>query len=262
MVLQRLLEHGQVVVGDDHDEVDHGLRDAPAGGHRPRAVARAELVLIAVHRHHDGVVVTVVAALDLDDEVATGDGPHEVDGVHRRLGAGVAEPPARQPEAAGQLLGDDDGVLGRLGEVSAQPHTPLDRFDDGRVGVADEHGAVAGVQVHVLRAVHVVDLRPSAVADPHRARAGDHPTGRCSAGQAAACPLPHLGRAGLALEEPHLLPGDQVGDRRPGTRGVSERCHGGQPLRCRQRRSHAPVIRRSSSGTSLGTSAPEVVDTG
>ena len=82
-------------------------------------------------------------------------GAHQVDGVHRRLGAGVAEAPQRQPEPAGQLLGDDDRVLGRLGEVRALGDPALHRLDDRRVGVADDHHAVAAVQVDVLGAVDV-----------------------------------------------------------------------------------------------------------
>jgi hypothetical protein len=61
-------------------------------------------------------VVPVVAALDLDDDVPTGGGPEQVHRIHRRLGPGVAEPPQRQPEPPGELLGDDDGVLGGLRE--------------------------------------------------------------------------------------------------------------------------------------------------
>ena len=55
-----------------------------------------------------------------------------------------------QPEAPAELLGHDDRVLGRLGEVGAERHPALHRLDDGRVGVADHHHAVAAVQVDVL----------------------------------------------------------------------------------------------------------------
>jgi hypothetical protein len=47
-------------------------------------------------------MVAVVAALDLDDQVAAGDRAHQVDGVHGRLGARVDEP----PERAGMTWGD------------------------------------------------------------------------------------------------------------------------------------------------------------
>ena len=136
------------------------------------------------------VVVAVVAALDLDDEVAPGDGPHQVDGVHRGLGARVAEAPQGQPEAPAELLGHDDGVLGRLGEVGAERHPALHRLDDRRVGVTDEHHAVAGVQVDVLGPVDVVAPSTLPVADPDRARAGDHPAGRGPAGERRRRPAP------------------------------------------------------------------------
>ncbi len=44
------------------------------------------------------VVMTVVGPLCLDDQVPSGVRPHEVDGVHGRLGPRAAETPQRQPE--------------------------------------------------------------------------------------------------------------------------------------------------------------------
>ncbi len=82
---------------------------------------------------------------------------HEVDRVHRRFGARVAEAPQRQPEAARQLRGDDDRVVGRLREVRTERDALLHRAHDCRVRVADEHHAEAGVQVDVLGAVDVED---------------------------------------------------------------------------------------------------------
>jgi hypothetical protein len=102
-------------------------------------------------------VVAVVAALDLDDQGPAGDRPHQVDGVHGRLGAGVAEAPQRQPEAPLELLGDHDGLGGRLGEVGALGDPLGDRRHHRRMGVADRHDPVAAVQVHVLVAVGVPD---------------------------------------------------------------------------------------------------------
>ena len=180
---EHLLEDGQVVERDHTREVHHRLRYPAAGWHRPRTLGRAELVHVAVHRDHDGVVMAVVAALDLDDEVPAGDGAHQVDGVHGGLGAGVAEAPPGQTEPAAQLLGHDHRVLGGLGEVGSQTDPAFDGLDDGRVGVTDEHGAVTGVEIDVLHAVEVVDLRTPAVADPHRCGTGDHPARRGPPGQ-------------------------------------------------------------------------------
>ena len=104
------------------------------------------------------VVMTVVAALDLDDQVPAGDRAHEVNGVHGGFGAGVGEAPSGQAEAAGEFGRDRDGVRGGLGEVGALAGLFLDGFGDGGMGVAGQGGAVAAVQVHVLVAVDVPDL--------------------------------------------------------------------------------------------------------
>src|SRR5262245_53319665 len=69
---------------------------------------------LGADRYLDRVVVAVVTALDLDDQVAAGDRAHQVDGVHGRLGARVGEPPERQPEPPGQLLGHQDRRWRRL----------------------------------------------------------------------------------------------------------------------------------------------------
>ena len=82
-------------------------------------LARADQRRIRRHAEHQGVVVAVVAALDLDDDVAAGGGAHQARGLQRRLGAGVAEAPERQPEAFDQVLPDRVQVLRGLREVRA-----------------------------------------------------------------------------------------------------------------------------------------------
>ena len=106
-----------------------------------------------------------------------------MDGVHRRLGARVVEPPQRQPEPSRELAGDDDRVVGGLGEVGALRDTSLHRFDDCGVGVTGDHHAVATVQVDVLGAVDIPHPRALAVADPHGGRTGDHPVRGGAAGK-------------------------------------------------------------------------------
>ena len=93
--------------------------DRDVFGNRAGPVGRPGVVGLRVDRHLHRVVVAVVAALDLDDPLAPGRGPHQVQGGHRGLGAGVGETPQRQPEAAGQLDRDGDDVGHRLGEVGA-----------------------------------------------------------------------------------------------------------------------------------------------
>ena len=102
-------------------------------------------------------MVAVVGALDLEDHVAAGRAPGEVDRVHRGLGARVGETPLREPEAAGQLLGDDDRAVGGSGEVGSEVDPGLDRRADLLVRVADAHDAKAVVEIHVFVPVHVPD---------------------------------------------------------------------------------------------------------
>ena len=103
--VERPLDGAEVVEGHDDDQVDDRLRDAAVAGHVVRRVGGADVLGLGQHRDLHRVVVAVVAALDLDDEVAAGDGAHQVDRVHGGLGAGVGEAPLGEAEAAGQLLG-------------------------------------------------------------------------------------------------------------------------------------------------------------
>src|SRR5215470_16651781 len=149
--------------------------------------------------------MAVVTALDLDDQVAPGDRSHQVDSVHRRLCAGVREPPLRQAEPAGQLLGDGQRVAGRLGEVRAAGDLVLDRGHDCRVCVPGHGRAVAAVHVDVFIAVDVIDLRACAVAEPDRLRARDLPVRGHTAGQCLTCFDGHAGGGGLAVDEDTFL---------------------------------------------------------
>ena len=152
----------------------------------------------------------VVAALDLDDEVAAGQRASEVHRVHGGLGARVGEPPQRQLEAAGQLAGDPDRVLGGLGEVRAAPDLLADRGDDRRMCMSRNGSAVAAVHVDVLGAVDVVDLGARAVAHPDRLRLGDLPVGRGATGEVLARQRDEFGAARLAAKEHPFLVGDQI----------------------------------------------------
>ena len=145
--------------------------------------------------------------------VAAADGAHEVDGIHRCFGARVVESPHRQTEPAGQLAGDDDRVVGRLGEVRALRDPTLHGLDDRRVGMAGDHHAVATVQVDVLGAVDVPHVTAAAVADPHRSRAGDHPVRGRAAGEHLGGLLTSCDRLGHTGQEAAFLLVDQRIDR-------------------------------------------------
>jgi hypothetical protein len=155
-------------------------------------------------------MMPVVAALDLDDQVPSGDRPDQVHGVHRGLGARVGEPPGRQAEPASEFLGDRERVARRLGEMGTERDLPADRFDDGRVTVAGQRGAITAVQVDILVAVDVVELRALAVTEPHRLRAGDLPARGDPARQRGGRLRRHPARLRLPGREDLLLPGDDI----------------------------------------------------
>ena len=70
-----------------------------------------------------------------------------------------------RPKRRVELLGDDDRAVGGRREVGAEVDPRLDRRADGRVGMADAHHAEAVVEVDVLVAVDVPDLRARAALD-------------------------------------------------------------------------------------------------
>ena len=158
-------------------------------------------------RYLHRVVVPVVAALDLDDEVPARDRPHEMDGVHRRLGPRVAKAPQRLPETSSELLCHDDRVLGGLGEVRAPGDLGPHRLDDRGVCVPGEAGSVATVKIDVLGPVDVVDLGAGPMAEPDGLRTRDLPARGHAAGERPPGALDELARPGLALEEQRLLLG-------------------------------------------------------
>ena len=62
-----------------------------------------------------------------------------------------------RPNRRDELAGDEDRVVGRLGEVRALRDATLHGLDDRGIGVTGDHHAVATVQVDVLGAVDVPD---------------------------------------------------------------------------------------------------------
>ena len=208
--LEQAFHAVEVVEGGDQGQVGDGLRAAGGGGDAGRLVPRADLVCFGGHGDLHRVVVAVVAALDLDDQVPAGDRAHQVDGVHGGFGAGVGEAPLRQAEPFCQLGGHRDGVRGGLGEVGAVGGLLGYCLRDRRVGVAGQRGAVAAVQVDVLVAVDVPDLRAEAPAQPDRLRRGDLPAGGDTSGEVLLGLLGEAVGLGLAADEDFLLLRDDL----------------------------------------------------
>src|SRR5581483_7146499 len=122
------------------------------------------------------------------------------------------EAPAWKSEAARELLGDDDPVLGRRREVRAEldplPHRP----DDRGMAVALDHRAEAVVEIDVLRPVDVPDARAPAVGQVDRPWVAVLVRRRDAARERPARPLVERARAGRPLVEPALLPLGQLRD--------------------------------------------------
>ena len=174
-----------------------GDPDRPFGG--------ADVVGFGCDRDLHRVVVAVVTALHLDDQVPTSDRPHEMHGIHGRLRARVGEAPHRQTKTSPQLLGHDDRVLGRLGEVGTPDDPAAHSLHDRRVSMPGQACTVAAVHVNVFGTVDVVDLRADAVADPHGLGAGDLPARGHPPGEDGDCTFAQQSRLGLAVDENLLL---------------------------------------------------------
>ncbi len=158
-----LLEHAgdrsKVVERSDERQGHDRLGDAGVRWNARRPVGGSDLGGVGRDGDLHRVVVPVVTALDLDDEVASGDRPHQVDRFHRRLGPRVAKAPQGLAEAGSELLRDDNRVLRRLREVRAPGDLGSHRLHDRGMGVPSEASTVAAVEIDVLGPVHVVDLR-------------------------------------------------------------------------------------------------------
>ena len=172
----------EVVERHDPNQVGEHLRDAEGLRHRRGVLARSHVGGVGRHRDHQRVVVTVVGALDLHDQVAARVRAHQACPLQRRFRAGVAEAPQRKVEPVGEVLADHVELLRGLGEVGAQRRLGLDRRDDLGVRVAHHHGAVAEVEVDVLVLVDVPQVVALAAIDVDRVGWGILPAGRDAPG--------------------------------------------------------------------------------
>src|SRR5215216_7575479 len=114
MLLEDPLQGVEIVVRDDKGKVGDSPRDARP---RRRAVGTfggPDLILPVRHGDHNRVVMPVVAALYLDDQITTRDRTHEMHRIHRRLGTRVGEAPKRKAETPRELASHGDRVLRRL----------------------------------------------------------------------------------------------------------------------------------------------------
>ena len=158
---QRLGRRQVVVRRDQHLGLDR-VRHAGRIHHRRRERLRG-----ARHHAHQRVVVRAVeSALELHDLLALAERTRDPEREERRL---------RAARGVAHLLGARDGLDDLLGELDrrlvqeevrrAAGHLPLDRLDDGRMRVAEQHRAGAQEVVEVPSPGHVVHVRAPALLD-------------------------------------------------------------------------------------------------
>ena len=131
------------------------IRD-PEGGH-----ARAGL-------DEQGIDVAVIAAFELDDEVAAGEAAGQADRGHGGFGAGVDQAhhfDGRDGIADG--CGELDFGFGGRAETGADVERSVDGGEDLGMAVAEQQRAPGADVVDVLVAVDVEEVRAFAAGDEH-----------------------------------------------------------------------------------------------
>jgi len=112
--------------------------------------------------------MTVVAALELDDLLAPGVATRDPNGVHGRLGARVAEAHQVRVEAPLDLLGERHAVLDREGVAGPVGDAMLQHLGQDRVRVAGGEHAEGHVEVDVVVAIGVADVRAARIGHEQR----------------------------------------------------------------------------------------------
>ena len=154
--------------------------------------------------------MAVIRTLDLADDVTARDAPRQADGVHRRLGPGVGEPDALEPESSAQLFGQRHRRFGGHRELGAGPGRALDGGHDARVGVARRGRTEAVVEVEVVPAVDVPHLGSAAAREVDGIGVRRLERRRHAEGQRLESPLEEPARRGRGLEEGGVLRGEQL----------------------------------------------------
>ncbi len=160
------LDGGEIVVGQHQGLGGGGGGDAGRTGQRQGGDA-------GPGRGEESVEVAVVAAGELDDQVASGEAAGQPDGGHGGFGAGGDHPDAF---GGGDAFLDDRGEVGFVRRRGAEGESAVDGgvdgCEDGRVGVAQQRRAPGADEVDVLGAVGVGQVR--ALGGHHEPRGPAH----------------------------------------------------------------------------------------
>mmetsp|Transcript_13169 Transcript_13169/g.19268 ORF Transcript_13169/g.19268 Transcript_13169/m.19268 type:complete len:379 (-) Transcript_13169:292-1428(-) len=135
-------------------------RGLGGGGRNTRRIRKAESSNARSSLHKEGISVTVVASLELDNLLTVRKRTHETDHTHARLGTRVGE---TNHFHGGHSIDHHFGklVLKRAGsaEGSSLVHGGLYGIEDGIVGVSDDGGAPCSYVVDVLVFINVPGVR-------------------------------------------------------------------------------------------------------
>ena len=177
----------------------HGEREARHGGRHARAVRQAERGHARAGLHQKAVGVAVVAARELEDELALGGRPGHPHRAHRRLGAAVHEPDhlERRHPAPHELCELHLG-LARRAVAPPPPGRYLNRLQHCRVSVAQDERSPGADIVDVGPAIDIGEATPGRARDEkgRPAYCTERPDRRVDAsGEHLSCPLEQLRRA-------------------------------------------------------------------
>ncbi len=157
--LERSRQRLDVVERHEHGLLDHRRGHAALLRHQPPSHITLDEGLVEVAQ---------IVAVEEQHLVAAGGHPGDADGLRVGLAGRERVLPLRQAIPTSQLLGDDDGILGRQQELVAPSHAIAHRADERLRSVAAEHRHVGDVEVPIGVAVHVGEPGAVALGDPRR----------------------------------------------------------------------------------------------
>ncbi len=153
---RRIVERQRNRSGGELGRYARGIRDAEGGE------SRAAL-------HQQRIDVAVVAALELDGEVAAGEPARHPQGAHGGLGAGGNQAQALDGGyGAADLLGKLDLALGRSAEAGADLKRLAQRLDYRRMAVAEQQRSPGSHVVEERVAIDVIKAGALAARDEER----------------------------------------------------------------------------------------------
>ena len=155
-----MLGRVRVIEREDEHFVDSRWRDTRGLRYRPRRLGVPDQVQRRSNADLSVVVAAVIAAFELGDSGATGEGARRLDGHHHRFSARIREADALDAvDAIDQQLSQADLALGGEGYGRAHYKLLCDCLHDARMGVAVNQRGVVVDEIQAALTVHIGDRR-------------------------------------------------------------------------------------------------------